>query len=267
MKRESNPRSRVQPEPPELKENCEQALKQEYSLSTVLLNFVDMVFIVLDSEGRIVRFNRACEECTGYSFAEVEGRFLWDFLLSADEIASVKSVFSRLELKEPSSRFECCWLTRDGHRRLIKWLNSITSDPDGLTKYIICSGIDVTEREKVEKDLKFRADFERLVSTISARFINLRSGDINRGIHAAMREVGEFTRVDRCNLFLFSDDFSEARMAAGWNREGVQLVQEVLPFVEMKPYQWILDKMKAREVVQFFRLTISLTNSTILKTY
>jgi PAS domain S-box-containing protein len=39
---------------------------------------VDALVIVVDQQGRIIRFNRACEQITKYSLAEVEYRFFWD---------------------------------------------------------------------------------------------------------------------------------------------------------------------------------------------
>ena len=41
--------------------------------------------VVLDPEGRIVRFNRACELTTGYSMEEVQGKCIWDLFLRAEE--------------------------------------------------------------------------------------------------------------------------------------------------------------------------------------
>ena len=34
--------------------------------------------MVLDREGRIVRFNRACEQLTGCGFGEAQGKPIWE---------------------------------------------------------------------------------------------------------------------------------------------------------------------------------------------
>src|SRR5277367_333713 len=56
----------------ELKQ-IEEQLKQERNVVSTILNTVGALVFVLDPEGRIVRFNRACEDTAGYSFAEVQG--------------------------------------------------------------------------------------------------------------------------------------------------------------------------------------------------
>ena len=48
------------------------------TLLDVILNNSDMLIMVLDSEGRIQRFNSACENLSGYDSGEVKGEHLWN---------------------------------------------------------------------------------------------------------------------------------------------------------------------------------------------
>ena len=41
---------------------------------------VGALVVVLDVDDRIVYWNQACSDLTGYSLEEVRGRRLWDFL-------------------------------------------------------------------------------------------------------------------------------------------------------------------------------------------
>ena len=67
-----------------------EALKQERDFSAALLDTLGALVVVLDRDGRIVRFNQACETNTGYSFAEVEGKFVFDIFLLPEEKEAVK---------------------------------------------------------------------------------------------------------------------------------------------------------------------------------
>jgi PAS domain S-box-containing protein len=53
--------------------HTEEALQQERNVVSAILDTVGALVVVLDPEGRIVRFNRACELTTGYSLEEVCG--------------------------------------------------------------------------------------------------------------------------------------------------------------------------------------------------
>ncbi|MGD8558992.1 MAG: PAS domain S-box protein, partial [Gammaproteobacteria bacterium] len=71
-----------------LNENLEQIVEQRTEELQDERNFIDTVLqiqgalvIVLDRNGCIVRFNRACEETSGYSFDEVSGKPVWNFVI------------------------------------------------------------------------------------------------------------------------------------------------------------------------------------------
>ena len=59
----------------ELKQTQEE-LQEERNFVSAIFETVGAPIIVLDREGRIVRFNRACEQLTGYTVDESKGRFL-----------------------------------------------------------------------------------------------------------------------------------------------------------------------------------------------
>ncbi len=81
---------------------------------------------------------------------------------------------------------------------------------------------DVTDRKRSEEALRFSRDFERLVTTISARFVQAPCGETLDNVRQALCEIGEFAGVDRSYMFLFSDDLETMECVAEWTREGVQ---------------------------------------------
>ncbi|HEY5627474.1 MAG TPA: PAS domain S-box protein, partial [Nitrospira sp.] len=122
----------------------EEALKKERNFIGAVLETAGALVLVLDREGRILRFNRACEQATGYSSEEVLGRRLWDFLLPPEESKSVQQIFQRLRGGEPRSDYENHWVAKDRSRRLISWSNTIITDAQGKADFVIAAGIDIT---------------------------------------------------------------------------------------------------------------------------
>jgi PAS domain S-box-containing protein len=51
---------------------AEESLQDERNVLSAILDIVGALIVVLDHKGRIARFNRTCEQMTGYSFAEVK---------------------------------------------------------------------------------------------------------------------------------------------------------------------------------------------------
>src|ERR1051326_2746068 len=77
------------------------------------------LFRSLDTDGRIVRFNRACEHTTSYAFDEVRGKPFLDLFVPPEERDLAQSTFRPLRPGQPAGPFENHCLTRDGQRRLI----------------------------------------------------------------------------------------------------------------------------------------------------
>ncbi|GET38568.1 PAS domain S-box protein [Microseira wollei] len=133
---------------------AEASLKQERNFISAILDTASALVLVVDLEGKIIRFNRACEQTTGYSFEEVKERQFWDLLLIPEEIEPVKAVFASLTSGNFPNEYENYWVTRDGRRRLIAWSNTALLNQDGSIKYIISTGIDRTQRKQAERRLR-----------------------------------------------------------------------------------------------------------------
>ncbi|MGH9536373.1 MAG: PAS domain-containing sensor histidine kinase, partial [Terriglobales bacterium] len=131
----------------------EEALQAERNVVSAILHTVGALVVVLDPEGRIIRFNRACEQASGYSFAEVAGQKVWDLFMVPEEIDRFKSAFEQLCSDQSPSDYEGYLVKRDGTRRLIAWSSTVLPGNDGAPTYIIATGIDITERKHLEKTI------------------------------------------------------------------------------------------------------------------
>jgi two-component system sensor histidine kinase DctS len=135
---------------------AQEVLNAEREFISTLLDTVGALVCVLDKEGRIVMFNRACEETTGYRFEEVKGKYVWDLFLVEEDIEPVIQVIRNLQAGQFPNRHENYWLTRDGEKRMVVWTNTVLLDDDGGVKNIIGTGIDITEKRKIEEKEKQR---------------------------------------------------------------------------------------------------------------
>jgi PAS domain S-box-containing protein len=144
------------------RKQAEAAIRRERDFSAAVLDTVGALVVVLDREGRIVRFNRACEQTTGFSFREVKRKPFWDIFLVPEEVRGVKAAFEKLRGGDFPGVHENHWLTKDGRRRLISWSNTAIPGDDGEVEYLIGTGLDVTERRQAEAEVERMASFPRL---------------------------------------------------------------------------------------------------------
>ncbi|MEH1819468.1 MAG: PAS domain S-box protein [Nostoc sp.] len=141
------------------RQKIEAELRLERNFVSTVLNLADALVIVLDSQGRIVRFNHTCEQATGYAFDEIKGRFVWDVLLLPETTACIKDIFQNLATKEFPQRYETSLVTKDSDRRLISWSNKVLLNRNNQVEYIVCTGIDITESRKAQEELQQTRNF------------------------------------------------------------------------------------------------------------
>jgi PAS domain S-box-containing protein len=130
----------------------ETALERERDFNAALLDTLGALVCVIDREGRIIRFNRFCQELSGYTIDEVRRQPFWELLIPPDEVEGVKEVVRYLVEEQRPNHWENHWITRSGARRLIRWSNTVLLDAGGQFSHIIGTGIDVTERRQAEAE-------------------------------------------------------------------------------------------------------------------
>jgi len=109
-----------------------------------------------------------------------------------------------------------------------------------------------TEKQRAEEALKERLQFERLLSNLSARFINLAPDQVDLEIQSALKQILEFFQVDRCGLVRISPNETL------WRVTHVAYASEVPPVPENADlpttlFPWVYKKIIKRHEVVFFR--------------
>ena len=131
--------------------DSENNLLQERDFINAMIESAPSIIIVLDRNGRIIRFNEAAEQLTGFSFAELQHQPVWEHLIPLDVRDRVQQVFENLKAGDIQARYQNQWLTKDGSQRMLDWHNSIIKDDDGLVTHIIAQGYEITEAPAIAK--------------------------------------------------------------------------------------------------------------------
>ena len=154
----------------------EALLATEKNFTNAVLENAGALVVVLGPEGRICRFNHVAEQISGYRFAEVEGRALWETpILPPEEAEAVRTnaffaVWNNAPLTKPS-RYNNHWVTKTGERRLIDWFNTLLCDASGHPEFMVAIGVDITEHQQAEATLHASEErFREVVENIQEVF-------------------------------------------------------------------------------------------------
>ncbi|HYR42387.1 MAG TPA: response regulator, partial [Terriglobia bacterium] len=123
-------------------------LKAERDFVSAILDTVAGFVLVLDSDARILRVNRAWERMTGYSLEEVKGHYLWDYLEDKEAAQDF------LAARKSDTECEEYWLTKGNNRRLVSWCCTALNDDSGKTGHFVITGRDITELRQRTAELE-----------------------------------------------------------------------------------------------------------------
>ncbi|MGK7905507.1 MAG: PAS domain S-box protein [Hormoscilla sp.] len=156
------------------RQRIEESLQRERDFAAAVLDTVGSLVVAIDRQGRIVRFNKACQEITLYEFEEVKDKYFWDLFLIPEDMEPVKAVFQQLLAGHFPQQQENYCLTKEGSRRLIAWSYTALLDRAGAVEYAIATGTDITDRFQAELELlKLNQELEDRVQQRTTDLMNL----------------------------------------------------------------------------------------------
>ena len=77
----------------------------------------------------------------------------------------------------------------------------------------------VLESEQLQKIQQYRLHFEKIISDLSVKFINIPLNKFDQGIIAALKAIAEFAGVIQGTIFFFSDDMTKVYKSYEWSAE------------------------------------------------
>jgi PAS domain S-box-containing protein len=128
-------------------------VRQEKDFANRLMEMAQVIVLVLDAEGRIIRFNRVCEAVSGYTLSEVKNQPFWEVFPAPEEVDEAQEAFFDLIAGDFSQSWKIDWMAQDGTRHLIAWSNTAFIKDNGTVEYVIGTGIDITAQREVEQGL------------------------------------------------------------------------------------------------------------------
>lgn len=126
------------------------AAASEEERARQIIETAPALITIVDMQGTISLFNRACEELTGYSREEVIGASLFETLPVDSQREAMRDAFESLLAGDGPVEYENSWRTKHDGERLIVWRNTVRENVDGEPE-IVSIGVDVTEQREIEK--------------------------------------------------------------------------------------------------------------------
>lgn len=135
-----------------------------------------------------------------------------------------------------------------GYRNEKLWFIAIPLSIYAIFIYLFTAFARNTVSLGVAKErLRHQVEFEKLVASISTRFVNTSNGNSVSVMSEALQRIGEFVHVDTCYVSLFSSDGLMINTLYEWCSEGIEPQKDVYSQLPVDKLPWAIRKIKNLE--------------------
>ncbi|MBE7498447.1 MAG: PAS domain S-box protein [Verrucomicrobiaceae bacterium] len=132
---------------------AEAVLKRELEMNRVLIENTPIAIGLLDSEGHIQRLNRAAEDLLGIKSSDAQGMLVWELpMMPAEEVPVSRKRFEGLVRGEETPGRLLTLYAKGGQVRHVIAEASVVRTNHQI-EHIVVTGIDVTERKRLESEV------------------------------------------------------------------------------------------------------------------
>lgn len=227
----------------------QEALQRTEREKATILNAMSETVVYQDTAHTIRWANKAAADILGMAAPEMVGRRcyeLWHATTGPCGNCPVEKALKTGRLQESEVQMP------DG--RILALRGEPVKDRDGTMIGIVEVGLDVTERKRVEGQLRRRLQMEELLSRISADFIALQAQEIDAGIERTLAGIGRFAEADRSYIYMLRDGGARASKMHEWCAEGAHPQPAQVQDLDTGRFRWMTDQLAERGLLNIPRV-------------
>lgn len=194
----------------------------------------DLVFI-LDEDYQVLDLNRSAEDFFNIDKENNEKQSIFQFLHPA-----YYNLFKQMHLacqtdSTQANREEMEVVKAPSVRLPVEaTLNRVSGDNNEV--YLIFIARDISQYKKSDEQLKYRIEFEKMLNSISQKFINIPTEGVDDAIEESLKKIGEFAGIDNIYVYQIYDDPDYAYQTHRWWRNPSAHYRKNMPIIWMPDY-------------------------------
>ncbi len=195
-----------------------------------------------NSDYKIIDINKNFELLFGHTLEKVKGLDV-DKAMEIGKPGSANYSYTKRVLAGKTVLSEGTRYRKNGEaiEVSIKGVPVKTDSGELIGGYAIYS--DITDQVEAAKTLKYKLEFESMVTDISSRFVNAQPDNFDNTVDYALQKSGEFFQVDRSYMFLISKDRTILNNTHEWCANGIKPQIHINQNININNFNWLQKKI------------------------
>lgn len=131
------------------------------------LDIAGVIFVVLNRKGEVVSLNHELCKILKMDVSEIRGKNWFDNFVALKDRKWLREIFNDLinnKIKKENKILENSLIDKNGNEKIILWNNSLIDSDDGTVYGTISSGMDITDKVRMEEEQNLIIGILRLLN-------------------------------------------------------------------------------------------------------
>jgi PAS domain S-box-containing protein len=217
------------------RKQAEQELQRKKNFEESLIETAQAIVVVLDTEGRILRFNRYLEDVSGRRMQEEMGRDWFETFVPEAERERGRRNFREVLAGANAKATVNSITTAEGSERIIEWHGKTLLDEDGELLGLLAVGQDITERRRAEEE-RARLE-EHLLQSQKLEAIGKLAGGVAHDMNNVLAAILGFASVLQLRAMPGTPDARYVDGIMSASKRGADLTRNLLGFARKGNYR------------------------------
>jgi PAS domain S-box-containing protein len=199
-----------------------------------VFNNTGTAMVIVNNDGIIVEANREYELLTGYTKQELINRINYEIFIHPDDKEMVKSYHEKRTRDYENTLDKYEWRLVDKNKTIKNVFVNVKLISNSGTR--IVSLIDLTEKKKIESDIKHRLYLENIITEVSR---NLNSNINPPDYEEIIEKLSAVINADKGFILRFRDNCIDKRYISEKDNDSISLFK-ILSEIKIEDFQFLL---------------------------
>ncbi len=219
--------------------------ENEYKFRSII-QFASVAIIITDDKGRVVESNNFAAIIFGYDSNEFKNLSIFDILDFKNKQKPLISYLSEARDESELTNLEIKGIKKGGSYFFAEYsLGSWVSNNSRFFTFFIS---DISQRKYDEQLLKYKADFEKVISGISSLFLHEGLQNFSNAFQNSLKKVGEFFEASRASFFIISKEKHDLTCLYEWTSGNADSLIQKLKNIPLRKFSTLLNELTKKGV-------------------